>query len=209
MLSSVFPSHALTSHKREVHHRPQWQELDLQRAFHSFAVDRVQWTGHERNYNGTVNRLPTSRTTIIQSHEHIVLTRSVVPVIVTISEASPTRRTWLQDALRQLEESHECAADEKLSPPSTIAIQKTDKLLREMSECVEAAPDIYPMHESSLAIDFRTPDGRSGVLFVIEQKGSGTLFFPTRDSDGWSSVEDAADLFEKRGADELKRAGIR
>ncbi len=130
-------------------------------------------------------------------------------VAVTNSETSQVCGTWLREALQQLEESCECAADEEPSPPSTIAIQKTDMLLREISECVESAPDIYPMHKSSLAIDFRTPDGRSGVLFVIEQDGSGTLFYPTRDSDGWTSFEDAINLFAGRGAEELKRAGIR
>ena len=175
-------------------------------SFGDFDVSRVKRRKHERDYNITVNRLPTGRTAIIQSHEHIVPT---MPVAMTIPEALPTLGTWLQEALRQLKGSHECATEEELSPPSALAIEKADKLLREMSECVESAPDIYPMREASLAIDFRTPDGRSGVLFVIERDGSGTLFYPTRDSDGWSSVADAADLFEKRGADELKRAGIR
>ena len=93
-------------------------------------------------------------------------------------------------------------------PPSALAIEKTDKLLRELSEFVESAPDVYPMGESSLAIDFRTRDGRSGVLFLVEKDGSGKPFYTKRSSDGRSSVQDAAEMFKKRGAVELKRAGI-
>lgn len=164
------------------------------------------WRGRVRDYNADVSPFPARRNALIQLQEWIALS---APASVPSSESSRTLGTWLREALRQLEESHECAVDEELSPPSSVAIQKTETLLCEMSKCIESAPDIYPMRESSLAIDFRVPDGRSGVLFVIERDGSGALFYPTRGRDGWTSVEDAASLFKKHGADELKRAGIR
>jgi len=168
-------------------------------------------TGHTdwriaKNYNITAGWLQIQRAAVIQRQRQ---TPVAMPEAVPTSEASPTQRGWLQEALQQLGESSECAVDEGLSPPSDIAIRKTEVLLREMSECIGSAPDVYPMRDSCLAIDFRTPDGRNGVLFIIDQDGSGALFYPTRSQDGWTSVEDATDLFKKRGADELKRAGIR
>ncbi len=159
-----------------------------------------------KNYNKTASWLQIHRAAVIQQQRQ---TPVAMPEAVPTSEASPTQRDWLQEALKQMDESSECAVEEGLSPPSDIAVQKTEVLLREMSECIGSEPDVYPMRDSSLAIDFRTPDGRSGVLFIIDQDGSGALFYPTRGQDEWTSVEDAADLFKGRGAAELKQAGIR
>ncbi len=125
------------------------------------------------------------------------------------SEILPTPDKWLSNALRQLENIDDCTADENLSPPAIIIIERTGSRLRVVSECVVAQPDIYPMSEVSLAIDFRTRNGTCGILFVIGSDGSGTVFYPDRGSKGWMTCKDAAELYAKRGANELQRLGIR
>ncbi len=169
-------------------------------------ADRAVRGGYEHDYSADVRPLPGRQTALIHQQEWISVTMAVAMSTPKVSQALGT---WLQEALQQMAESREIAVDEGLSPPSDIVIRKTEALLHEMSGCIGSVPDVYPMHDSSLAIDFRTPDGRSGVLFIIDQDGSGALFYPTRGQDGWTSVEDATDLFKGRGADELKRAGIR
>lgn len=65
------------------------------------------------------------------------------------------------------------------------------------------------MDEGSIAIDFRNPESMSGVLFLVEQSGSGALFRRTKSSKVRLRVDDAADLLQKVGFVQLKRVGIR
>ncbi|MCY4151589.1 MAG: hypothetical protein OXE94_05065 [Aestuariivita sp.] len=108
-----------------------------------------------------------------------------------------------------MKNTERCTANEDLPPPTPIVPEKTKSRPREISERIEAEPNIYPKNNASLAIDSRTPNSTIGVLIVIEQYGSGTLFYPTRSSDGWTSYEDAANLYSKGGADELQGADVR
>ena len=116
---------------------------------------------------------------------------------------------WLAELLNDLTECPAYARDEDIAEPSDIALAKAKQLLEEISSCVIDRPDIYPMQERSVAIDFRGPESKSGVLFVIEQDGSGALYYRTENSRGRLRVDDAANLLDEGGAMELARIGIR
>ena len=121
----------------------------------------------------------------------------------------PTIGMWLPESLKDLTECPIYARDEDIAEPSELAFAKAKQLLEEVSAHVTDRPDVYPMEEQSIAIDFRNPDSKSGVLFLIEQNGSGALFHRTKNSKGRLRVDDASDLLREGGIMELKRVGIR
>ena len=119
----------------------------------------------------------------------------------------PTIGIWLSDSLKELTECPLCARDDDIPEPSELALVKAKQLLEEVSAYAIDRPDVYPMEEGSIAIDFRNPDSKSGVLFLIEQDGSGALFHRTNHSKGRLRVHDAADLLREGGTMELKTDG--
>ncbi len=125
---------------------------------------------------------------------------------LTASVATPA--AWLEESLNELNACSDYALDEGLEKPSELGLTKAKKLLETVSTCVTDRPDIYPMDEGSIAIDFRNPESKSGVLFLVEQDGSGALFHRTKSSKGRLRVHDAADLLQEGGFLELKRVGI-
>ena len=116
---------------------------------------------------------------------------------------------WLAELLNELTECPAYAREDDMAEPSDIALAKAKQLLEEISSFVVDRPEIYPMQERCVAIDFRGPESMSGVLFVIEQDGSGALYYRTENSRGRLRVDDAADLLDEGGAMELARIGIR
>ncbi|MXV72676.1 hypothetical protein F4Z99_00175 [Candidatus Poribacteria bacterium] len=131
--------------------------------------------------------------------------------LVGFGPAAPVATTaaWLEASLDELEECSASALDEGLEEPSELGLTKAKKLLETVSNRVTDQPDIYLMDEGSIAIDFRNPGSKSGVLFLIEQDGSGALFHRTKNSKGRLRVHDAADLLQEGGFLELERVGIR
>ncbi len=117
--------------------------------------------------------------------------------------------TWLQASLEELEECPNQASEEGLEQPSKVGLSKAKKFLENLSAYVTERPDIYPMDEGSIAIDFRGSEKMRGVLFLIEKDGSGALFHRTKTSKGRLRVDDADDLIQEGGLSELKRVGIR
>lgn len=115
---------------------------------------------------------------------------------------------WLQESLQELAECPFCAQEEEMDEPSSLALAKAKELLERVANYVMDCPEIYPMQHASIAIDFCGPDSRSGVLFLIEQDGSGVLFHRTDNSKGRIRVDDAAELLKEGGIRELKRVGI-
>lgn len=116
---------------------------------------------------------------------------------------------WLQESLQELAACSSHAQEEEIDEPSELALAKAKELLEKVANYVVDRPEIYPMQESSIAIDFRDPGSKSGVLFLIEHDGSGVLFHRTSNSKGRLRVDDAADLLKEGGISELKRVGIR
>ena len=114
----------------------------------------------------------------------------------------------LTELLNELAECPAQAKEEDIAEPTKIALANAEQLLIKVSCYVRERPEIYPMEERSVAIDFRIPKSKSGVLFVIEQDGSGSLFHRTENARGRLRVDDAADLLNEGGMMELKKAGF-
>ncbi len=117
--------------------------------------------------------------------------------------------SWLRELLQELAECPSYAQEQEMDEPSDLALTKANQLLEKIASYVADRPEIYPMQQSSIAIDFRDQESRNGVLFLIERDGSGILYHRTANSKGRLRVDDAADLLKEGGIRELKRVGIR
>ncbi len=160
---------------------------------------RQNWRG--RDYSEAARRSDTQRESEIQ------------PAIAALDPVSRGReaafRHWLDEATRQLDECSVCAEEDGLPLPSEGALKASRALLQRLSTHVSSQPDIYPMDESGIAIDFRAQDGRSGVLFVVDQDGSGAMFHCAAGMRGRLRVDDATQLPGAGAIQALGRAGIR
>ena len=123
--------------------------------------------------------------------------------------AESGREGWLEDSFGDLSVCTHHAIEEGLEEPSGLGLAKARVLLEEIASHIEDQPEIYPMDEGSIAIDFRNPECKSGVLFLIEKGGSGALFYRNQKSKGQVRVDDATDLLSEGGLLEMKRVGIR
>ena len=119
------------------------------------------------------------------------------------------RQAWLDSTLGELVTCEEQALEDGIEKPSVLALQKAKGLLETLAGHVDEQPSIYPMDERSIMIDFRNPDIRAGVLFLIEDGGSGVCFSRTPKSRGRVRVEDASDLLAEGGLLEIGKVGIR
>ena len=129
--------------------------------------------------------------------------------VAAASDASEGSVKWLADAEGQLDECAGIAAEEGLHPPSEIAMTRSRHLLQLLSASMISRPDIYPMDEGSIAVDFRARDGSGGVLLLVDQDGSGVMFHRSAKTRGRVRVDDATRLIDKDAASKLKRLGIR
>ena len=119
------------------------------------------------------------------------------------------REAWLGSTLGELATCEDQSLEDGIEKPSALALQKAKELLEALAGHVEEQPSIYPMDERNIMIDFRNPDVRGGVLFLIEDGGGGVCFSRTQKSKGRVRVEDAADLLSEGGLLEISKVGIR
>ena len=119
------------------------------------------------------------------------------------------REAWLESTLDELATCEDQALEDGIENPSSVALQKAKRLLEALAGRVEEQPGIYPMDERGIMIDFRNPDVRGGVLFLIEDDGSGVCFSRTQKSKGRVRVDDAGDLLSEGGLVEISKVGIR
>lgn len=119
------------------------------------------------------------------------------------------REAWLGSTLEELAACQDQALEDGIEQPSSLALHKAKMLLEALAGHVEEQPSIYPMDERGLMIDFRNPDVRGGVLFLIEDDGSGVCFSRTQKSKGRVRVDDAGDLISEGGLVEISKVGIR
>ncbi len=127
---------------------------------------------------------------------------------IGLSSTSPLPEKWLNELISELAECPTLARDDGIEGPSDIAFQKAEQFLREVSRHVSDRPDVYPMEERCVVIDFRIPERKSGVMFVIEQDGAGALYERTENSRGRLRMNDASDLLNNGGIAALRRVGI-
>ena len=140
-----------------------------------------------------------------QSDRHMAAPSPKTPPV-----ASPetSEEMWLEELLAELSACPGHAADEGLDVPSELGLARAKRLLEDVSYHVRGRPEVYPMDEGGIAIDFRSSQSKSGVLFLIERNGSGVFYTRTPKSRGRLRVDDARDLLGEGGLWELERVGI-
>ncbi len=169
-----------------------------------------RWSVPGHNYNDPSGLQTPARILTTDPRPESAIQAAAVPHTTFPTETAS--RQWLAEAEEQLDECSGCAAEEELPLPSGTALTKSRELLQQFSASITSQPDIYPMDEGSVAIDFRTPDGRSGVLFVVDQDGSGVMFHCAegmRGVRGRIRVDDASQLIDEGAIAKLRRVGIR
>lgn len=83
---------------------------------------------------------------------------------------------WLDDALSSLDGIREESNHLGFDVPSDTAIQSAREFLNSLSQIVRQTPDVQPLQDGEIGIDFYNQTGRGGVLFVIETDGSGACY---------------------------------
>lgn len=83
---------------------------------------------------------------------------------------------WLGDALSSLDGIREESNHLGFDVPSDTAIQSARAFLDSLSQIVRQTPDVQPLQDGEIGIDFYNQTGRGGVLFVIEVDGSGACY---------------------------------
>lgn len=83
---------------------------------------------------------------------------------------------WLGDALESLEGIREEALLLGFDAPSDIAIRSARAFLEPLAQVVRQTPDVQPLQDGEIGIDFYNQTERGGVLFVVESDGSGACY---------------------------------
>ena len=83
---------------------------------------------------------------------------------------------WLGDALGSLDGIREESNHLGFDVPSDTAIQSARAFLDSLSQIVRQTPDVQPLQDGEIGIDFYNQTGRGGALFVIDVDGSGSCY---------------------------------
>lgn len=84
----------------------------------------------------------------------------------------------LADALADLHDAREEAAEEEFSAPSDLALKNAERLLRAMHEILPCRYEVYPMPDGEVAIDAPTSFG-TAVIATCEPDGNALCFVHT------------------------------
>ena len=99
-----------------------------------------------------------------------------------ITPAAPRFRTdfieegWLGDALEALQGIREEALVLGFDAPSDIVIRSARAFLESLAQVVRQTPDVQPLQDGEIGIDFYNQTERGGALFVVESDGSGACY---------------------------------
>ena len=83
---------------------------------------------------------------------------------------------WLDDARESLEGIREEANELGFDVPSDIAIRSARAFLESLAQVVRQTPDVQPLQDGGIGIDFYNQTGRGGVVFVVEIDGAGACY---------------------------------
>lgn len=103
-------------------------------------------------------------------------------ICACIAPAAPQFRTdfiedgWLSDALESLEEIRSEALALGFDPPSDTAIRSARTFLESLAQVIRQTPDVQPLQDGEIGIDFYNQTERGGALFVVEPDGSGACY---------------------------------
>ena len=117
-------------------------------------------------------------------------------------------KSWLNDALDDLAWCPNDALDEGFIEPSEIGLTKAKQILNKISTYILEQPEIYPMDEGGIAIDFRNRQLKSGLFILIEFDGSGALFYRSDKLRGRVRVNDAIDLIGEINVSMFRKLNI-
>lgn len=120
-----------------------------------------------------------------------------------------TWKAWLNDALEELADCPAAAVEEGTDEPSELGLARAEVVLRGIAGFANEQPDIYPMDEGSIVIDLRRPEIGTSVIVVVDQDGSGALFFRTSGKRGRVRVKNAIDLLKERELLDIDVVGSR
>ena len=76
------------------------------------------------------------------------------------------------DALQDLQEANNAAAEEGFSPPSNKAMDNAERLLKEMYAVSSRRYEVYPTPDREIAIDAPGGHGRSVILLCDSNGGA-------------------------------------
>lgn len=103
------------------------------------------------------------------------------PIAARIAPSSPTPEDllpsgWLDECLNDLELLREEAMAEGSDQPTITAFRSARGFHKSLATVVHQSPDVAPMTDGAISVEFRNQTMRGGVLFVIERDGSGACY---------------------------------
>lgn len=94
--------------------------------------------------------------------------------LVLHTRADERSHPWLEDALAELDEAADEAAEQGFATPSEAAVKNAERILRHLAVIASAGPAVYPNDSGGIEIAFGAP-GRA-VLVLCEADGGGACF---------------------------------
>lgn len=103
---------------------------------------------------------------------------------------------WLAEALEELEEAPAEAEEEGYEPVTELIVENARKLLNDLARRVVHSPIVQSMPEGGIAIEFRNPEKRAGVVVVCEPDGEGACFYEVEGRRSRTRCTDINDLLD-------------
>ena len=113
--------------------------------------------------------------------------------------AGEEKHKWLSKSLAELERCSDEAIEEGVGVLSEVALKKSRKVIKCLSEFEGKQPDIYPMQGikgGDIVIDLYNYDREDRVLMIVESNGSGVLHFYKNGEGEYERIPDAENLPE-------------
>lgn len=115
------------------------------------------------------------------------------------TEVEEVSASWLPEALEELDAAQEDAEEEGYESVTDLAVNNARKLLNDLARRVVHSPIVQSMPEGGIAIEFRNPEKRAGVLVVCEANGEGACFFEVEGRRSRTRCTDINDLLDAAG----------
>lgn len=115
---------------------------------------------------------------------------------------------WLDDALEALEGIRAEALELGFVAPGETAIRSAREFLESLARLIRQTPDVQPLQDGEIAIDFYNQTERGGVLFVVEIDGSGACYTVANGVSESFTRSSYKDLLDGEIRDAVTSAGI-
>ena len=114
-------------------------------------------------------------------------------------------RSWLSDALDELDEADAESEEEGLPACSRVAKDNAKQILGSLAEIEPLPPVVYPTEDQEIAIFFRRHKGGGTVLLLCDSVGGGACFSSIDGSNRRARYDDATELPDAFVKDQLVR----